>query len=66
MSEKPQYNKDFILDLSLVIPCAHIPRDFIAERVTKSLISYLEKKMEENKGIKEVLFEITNDNKYNG
>lgn len=66
MSQNIEYNKNFILDLSMVIPCAHIPREFIANKVTKSFISYLEKSLEENKSIKEVLFDITGEEKYNG
>ncbi len=59
------YNKDLILDLSMVIPCAHIPRDFIADRVTKHFVKYLEEQSQSNKTINQVLFDITNDEKYN-
>lgn len=62
--EKSKYNKDLILDLSMVIPCAHIPRDFIADRVTKHFVSFLDKKNEEGKSLKQVLLEITGDEKY--
>jgi len=64
--EKSKYNKDLILDLSMVIPCAHIPREFIADRVTKHFVSYLEKQLENNKSIKDILVDITGEDKYNG
>lgn len=64
--EKSKYNKDLILDLSMVIPCAHIPRDFIADRVTKHFVSYLEKNLESGKNLKDILFDITGEEKYNG
>lgn len=64
--EKSKYNKDLILDLSMVIPCAHIPREFIADRVTKHFVSYLEKQLENNKSINDVLVDITGEDKYNG
>jgi len=66
MSEKPKYNKDFIFDLSLNVPCVHIPRDFIANRMTSKIVEYLDKNMQDGKTIKEVLFDITGDEKYNG
>lgn len=66
MSEKPEYNKDFIFDLSLNVPCVHIPRDFIAIRMTTKIIEYLDKKLQDGKNLKEVLLEITGDEKYNG
>jgi hypothetical protein len=62
--EKSNYNKDLILDLSMVIPCAHIPRDFIADRVTRHFVTYLDKKLSDGKNIKEVLLDITGDEKY--
>lgn len=58
------YNKDLILDLSMVIPCAHIPREFIADRVTKHFVTYLDKNLSDGKNIKDVLLEITGDEKY--
>jgi hypothetical protein len=64
--EKSKYNKDLILDLSMVIPCAHIPREFIADRLNKYFITYLEKNLENGKSIKEILLDITGDEKYNG
>jgi len=64
--EKSKYNKDLILDLSMVIPCAHIPREFIADRVTKHFVSYLEKQLENNKSIKDILVDITGEDSYNG
>ena len=64
--EKSKYNKDLILDLSMVIPCVHISRDLIADRVTKHFISYLEKQLESNKTLLDVLFDITGEDKYNG
>ena len=64
--EKSKYNKDLILDLSMVIPCAHIPREFIADRVTKHFVSYLEKQLENNKSVKDILVDITGEDKYNG
>ena len=59
------YNKDLILDLSMVIPCAHIPREFIADRVTKHFVKYLEEQSQSNKTVNQVLFDITGDAKYN-
>lgn len=60
-----KYNKDLILDLSLVIPCAHIPREFIADRTVKNFVSYLDKQLEAGKDLKQVLFDITAEEKYN-
>lgn len=59
-----KFNKDLILDLSLIIPCVHIPRDFIADKTVKHFVSYLEKADSENKSIKQVLFDITGEEKY--
>jgi hypothetical protein len=59
------YNKDLILDLSMVIPCAHIPREFIADRVTKHFVKYLEEQSQSNKTVNQVLYDITGDEKYN-
>lgn len=64
--EKSKYNKDLILDLSMVIPCAHIPREFIADRVTKHFVSYLEKQLDAEKTVANILFDITGEDKYNG
>jgi len=64
--EKSNYSKDLILDLSMVIPCVHIPREFIADRVTKHFVSYLEKQLEGNKTLADTLVDITGENKYNG
>lgn len=61
-----KFNKDLVLDLSMVIPCVHIPRNFIADKAINHFVKYLDKANEENKTIKEVLFEITGDEKYNG
>jgi hypothetical protein len=58
-------NKDLILELSMVIPCAHIPREFIADRVIKHFVKYLDEQSQSNKTINQVLFEITSDEKYN-
>jgi len=66
MSEKPNYNKDFILDLSFSVPCVHIPRDLIAIRMTTQIVDYLNKNLEKGLSLKEVLFDITGDEKYNG
>lgn len=60
-----KYNKDFLMGVSMVIPCAHIPRDLIADRAIKSFVDYLDKQLVEEKTLKEVLFQITGDEKYN-
>jgi Ulp1 family protease len=49
----------------MVIPCAHIPREFIADRVIKHFVKYLDEQSQSNKTINQVLFEITSDEKYN-
>jgi hypothetical protein len=64
--EKSNYNKELILSLSMVIPCAHIPREFIADRVTKHFVEYLDKSLEAGKSVKDILLDITGEDKYNG
>lgn len=60
-----KYNKDFLMGVAMVIPCAHIPRDLIADRAIKNFVEYLDKQLIEEKTLKDVLFQITGDEKYN-
>lgn len=53
-----KFNKDLVLDLSMVIPCVHIPRNFIAEKAIKYFVTYLEKAKSEGKTIENVLTDI--------
>jgi len=59
------FNRDFLMKVALVIPCAHIPRDLIADRAIKSFVNYLESASSEGKTVNQVLFDITGDEKYN-
>jgi hypothetical protein len=59
------FNKDFLMKVSMVIPCAHIPRDLIADRAIKSFVSYLDNSLNEGKTLNQVLFDITAEEKYN-
>jgi len=42
MSSQSKFDKDLVLDMSASIPCAHIPRSFLAEKVLNTVQSYLE------------------------
>jgi len=53
-----KFNKGLVLDLSMVIPCVHIPRNFIAEKTIKHFVTYLEKAKSEGKTIEDVLTDI--------
>jgi len=59
------YNKDFLMKIAMVIPCAHIPRDLIADRTIKGFVEYLDQSLSNGKNLNDVLFEITSDGKYN-
>lgn len=61
-----KFNKDLVLDLSMVIPCVHIPRNFIAEKAINYFITYLEKAKSDGKTIDEVLTDINTIEKNNG
>ena len=61
-----KFNKDLVLDLSMVIPCVHIPRNFIAEKAINYFITYLEKAKSDGKTIEEVLTDINTIEKNNG
>jgi hypothetical protein len=50
----------------MVIPCVHIPRNFIAEKAINYFITYLEKAQSEGKTIKEVLTDINTIEQNNG
>jgi len=61
-----KFNKDLVLNLSMVIPCVHIPRNFIAEKAINYFITYLEKAKNEGKTIEEVLSDINYIEQNNG
>ena len=61
-----KFNKNLVLDLSMVIPCVHIPRNFIAEKAINYFITYLEKAKSDGKTIDEVLTDINTIEKNNG
>jgi hypothetical protein len=42
MQIESKFNKDLVLDMSSNIPCAHIPRAFLAEKALNVIQSYLE------------------------
>jgi hypothetical protein len=42
MSMESKFDKDLVLDMSSSIPCAHIPRAFLAEKALTTIQSYLE------------------------
>jgi len=60
------FNKDLVLNLSMVIPCVHIPRNFIAEKAINYFVTYLEKARSEGKTIEEVLTDINTIDQNNG
>jgi hypothetical protein len=42
MQIKSKFDKDLVIDMSASIPCAHIPRAFLAEKALDTVQSYLE------------------------
>jgi len=52
------------MKIAMVIPCAHIPRDLIADRTIKSFVEYLDESLSNGKTLKNVLFDITSEEKY--
>lgn len=61
-----KFNKDLVLNLSMVIPCVHIPRNFIAEKAINYFITYLEKAKSEGKTIEDILTDMNNIDQNNG
>jgi hypothetical protein len=42
MQIESKFNKDLVSDMSASIPCAHIPRAFLAEKALNTIQTYLE------------------------
>lgn len=42
MQIQSKFDKDLVLDMSANIPCAHIPRAFLAEKALNTIQAYLE------------------------
>jgi hypothetical protein len=61
-----KFNKDLVLSLSMVIPCVHIPRNFIAEKAINYFVTYLEKANNEGKSIEQVILDINSTEQNNG
>ena len=59
------FSKDILMKIAMVIPCAHIPRDLIADRTIKSFVEYLDQSLSNGKTLENVLFDITSEEKYN-